>query len=430
VACANAKPAPIVVLDDFDPNNAQAASGVPHGVEVTHVLAAESGVPVSAIRQETAPFQENLPVLGPNGYRSAVEANYATYIRAMADKLAGILDGMPSAPAVISISQGSDPIRFAMNQAGTTNDGNVATIQDGFKTRLGLPTNVSQTQAVQSLFDQTYAATKSASVLAAQSSLAEVVARGAAKGILIAFANQNGQDVCNRLRAQGYSLPGDIKNNVLASAGTINVAASDHGKPSYFSSSSPGLTVIATNGVDVPVGNNATESGTSQATPQVAGFLARLLGINPKLRFDDVRAILKATATPIPGGDAATYGAGELDRTKALAAAKAAPGSLCTPTSNEGSSTASNPPPSTTPPGQTSSAPLVINPEDIDAISNNNNGSDCEVLVTVRGTTYKAECTNGQCTCTAMATKSCTMTTDGCNFELKGTTGHAACCTL
>jgi len=52
-----------------------------------------------------------------------------------------------------------------------------------------------------------------------------------------------------------------------------------------------------------PPGENTTASGTSMASPHVAGAAAVLLQANPALTIDQVRLILQVTATPVAAGD-------------------------------------------------------------------------------------------------------------------------------
>ncbi|HET9689711.1 MAG TPA: S8 family serine peptidase [Acidimicrobiales bacterium] len=76
-----------------------------------------------------------------------------------------------------------------------------------------------------------------------------------------------------------------------------------------------------------PVGRLGTEffrgSGTSEATAVTAGAAALVLSARPDLTPDQVKSLLTATATPIPGASRAAQGAGRLDLTAALTAAVA-----------------------------------------------------------------------------------------------------------
>jgi serine protease AprX len=77
-----------------------------------------------------------------------------------------------------------------------------------------------------------------------------------------------------------------------------------------------------------PPGENTTASGTSMASPHVAGAVAVLLEANPNLTVDQVRSALQATATPVvaPGGAALPFwqvGYGYVDLSAAVTLVRA-----------------------------------------------------------------------------------------------------------
>ena len=62
-------------------------------------------------------------------------------------------------------------------------------------------------------------------------------------------------------------------------------------------------------------------SGTSQAAAVVSGAVARLLAARPQLDPDEAKAVLRATARPLPDADAGLQGEGLVDLTAAASAA-------------------------------------------------------------------------------------------------------------
>ena len=61
-------------------------------------------------------------------------------------------------------------------------------------------------------------------------------------------------------------------------------------------------------------------SGTSQAAAVVSGLVAQMIGANPSLTPDQVKALLRTTATPLPAVAAGAQGAGRVGLGAALAA--------------------------------------------------------------------------------------------------------------
>ena len=88
----------------------------------------------------------------------------------------------------------------------------------------------------------------------------------------------------------------------------------------------PGASIsstCATSGVAVgpcppPDYSNTTASGTSMASPHVAGAAAVLLQANPNLTYDQVRAALQSTATPVAGLPFWQVGYGHVDLAAAV----------------------------------------------------------------------------------------------------------------
>ena len=65
----------------------------------------------------------------------------------------------------------------------------------------------------------------------------------------------------------------------------------------------PGTDILAANGFSLPEKPWVAMTGTSMASPHVAGVVALMLSVRPNLTAAQIEGILKATARPLPGGD-------------------------------------------------------------------------------------------------------------------------------
>ncbi len=124
--------------------------------------------------------------------------------------------------------------------------------------------------------------------------------------------------------ASGNAGPGGARNYPAALDDVLAIASHDQGgaissfstQGDYVDLSAPGSGIVST----YPDGRWASMSGTSMATPHVAGAAALLIAAQPGLTPAQVRARLRATATDagVPGFDVA-HGWGRLDLLDALA---------------------------------------------------------------------------------------------------------------
>ena len=93
--------------------------------------------------------------------------------------------------------------------------------------------------------------------------------------------------------------------------------------------SAPGNSVLSTlnSGTTVPASDSYVYySGTSMATPHVAGIVSLMFSVNPTLTVDEVLQILQSTATAFPPGSScttSTCGSGIVNAAAALAAVQA-----------------------------------------------------------------------------------------------------------
>lgn len=96
-------------------------------------------------------------------------------------------------------------------------------------------------------------------------------------------------------------IPAGIDLPNVVTVGAVN----DEGKRTTFTTEGKSVDVYA-NGYEiesfVPGGDRLKFSGTSMASPQVAGLAEKMLAINPKLTPTEIITIIRNTATPDPEG--------------------------------------------------------------------------------------------------------------------------------
>ena len=126
--------------------------------------------------------------------------------------------------------------------------------------------------------------------------------------------------------------------NVMAVASTTSsdTQSSFSTEGSYVEIAAPGSSIYST----VPGGSYASTSGTSQATPHVAGLAAAVWSLNPSLTNSQVRALINNTAVDLgSAGRDIQFGYGRIDAyaaaTQGLNAAKIADPSIPAYSENE-----------------------------------------------------------------------------------------------
>ncbi|WP_191841428.1 S8 family serine peptidase [Catellatospora chokoriensis] len=162
---------------------------------------------------------------------------------------------------------------------------------------------------------------------------ADIVNAWVQAGIFPAFANGNSGAACDTA-----SSPGDYPSSFSVGAFDVDnhIAGFSSRGPSRFNDevkpdiSAPGVSVRST----VPSNGYATFSGTSMATPHLAGTVALMWSAAPSLVGDiaETRRLLGATAVDMPdascagaGGDNNVWGEGRLDAYSAVAAVPRGP---------------------------------------------------------------------------------------------------------
>jgi subtilisin family serine protease len=156
------------------------------------------------------------------------------------------------------------------------------------------------------------------------SALEEAIARGADEGILfVAAAGNNGSN-------NDFSPFYPANHTTVALSGyeaVISVAAIDSGGAkagfSNFGSTTvdlgaPGVSTLST----TPFNSYSFFSGTSMASPHVAGALALVKSVNPSLTANQLRTQILATTTPTPSMVGITVTGGRLNVATALTPAQ------------------------------------------------------------------------------------------------------------
>lgn len=157
--------------------------------------------------------------------------------------------------------------------------------------------------------------------------LVQAVEAASAAGIVACVSAGNSGPNAETVSSPGIA-PSAITVGALDTKGTVTRSDDEMAK---FSSRGPtkwdGLTkpdVIAPGvkitAADAKSGGYIAHSGTSMASPMVAGCVALLLQARPDLTPAQVKELLTKTASPLPGLDANTQGAGLINVAKAITA--------------------------------------------------------------------------------------------------------------
>ncbi|MGH7256599.1 MAG: S8 family peptidase [Nitrospirales bacterium] len=133
--------------------------------------------------------------------------------------------------------------------------------------------------------------------------------------ICVAAGHKDGRTLAD---FSSRGIPGDPLYHPTITAPGVDIAAAR---------ATTGLVMHTFFAVDVvELGSDAVAytaaSGTSMATPHVAGTAALMLAANPELTPDDVKALLQATVTAMPGYREDEVGAGYLNAFEAVSAAQ------------------------------------------------------------------------------------------------------------
>ena len=201
-----------------------------------------------------------------------------------------------------------------------------------------------------------------------QSEIAKAVNNGAT--IVVAAGNERQQ---GKTADQGY--PARDPNVITVAATKNNDQIAPFSNPgNAVDVAAPGVGIAST----VPGGQYQMMSGTSMASPHVAGLVGLIYALNPSIRPSEVKSILESTAVDlgIPGRDR-DFGAGRIDAAAALArvgggGGQPTPTQSVNPTNTVTQSPQATltPPKPTTPGGPTPTSGSIVNPTPPDSQCN------------------------------------------------------------
>ncbi|MEY4668844.1 MAG: hypothetical protein RL518_1543 [Pseudomonadota bacterium] len=161
------------------------------------------------------------------------------------------------------------------------------------------------------------------------STLENAVINARNAGALVVAAAGNSSSNNDILPQYPASLPQDNVISVAASSFTDALASFSNYGATSVDLAAPGENILST----YLGGQYAYASGTSMATPHVAGMAALLLAVNPSLSYTAIKSILLSTVDPIPAmaGKLVSGGRGNLYKAVLQARSSQTPTPIATP---------------------------------------------------------------------------------------------------
>ncbi|MBN9418864.1 MAG: S8 family serine peptidase [Candidatus Eremiobacteraeota bacterium] len=278
----------LAMLDDFDGD----PNGFPHGQAVESVLLSHSDLtPDQVQRMQNEPPQADLTKLVKENkldfvtaFRTMTARNLAGFYTATAQNLQTILHEQPTVQ-VISQSQGETTARqLEMVFDGVVNN---QAFRQGVAQTLGQP-GATATEVCKALLDEADAVAGKDPLVQKARQEYQLAAREAYnQGVTYVVAAGNHGAFARQLENMGVEASSSAFRNILVCDYATVVGANDaQGQESSLNSPHAGIEVRAL-GEDIAwntaEGQSGVNSGTSFATPIVAGEILRELDKNPKL---------------------------------------------------------------------------------------------------------------------------------------------------
>lgn len=300
----------IAVIDVFDGPGS-------HGEQVAFVLDQQTRATQADIRK----LNMVIPFSDATTFKGQVEEFVAGLVNQSSDMVEAIVNDPRNRIRTINESLGTSPARVAVETwvGAETPEQRVQIARD-----LGLPDNTPPRQVLQTLMNEMDKLFDSSpKILAAQKRFEEVSQRANDRGIIHMVAAGNEGDYLRQLGELGLTFDKNFAVNVLLNEKVVTVAASegDGDKMAPFTSPNP-FTDVSADGTAVPVDANGTVAdGTSFASPTVAGIVAEMRIVNPRLSVNQIRDILTRASTDTPA-PREIDGAGILDGALAIQMAR------------------------------------------------------------------------------------------------------------